>query len=116
MYECAGNHKAALHAAGELHRSAVHLVAQSEVVQKFLCTRDCHMAGNAVVAGLIGDNINGLLERIEIDFLPDKSDECLRHFRLFVYIVTEDFDRAARLVDKSCGNADYRRSLRSRYR
>jgi len=49
---------------------------------------------------LIHNDINGLFERVEIDFLSDKPDECLRKFRFFVDVVSEHFYGSAVLLTK----------------
>src|SRR3989344_1717109 len=106
-------HEAALHAAGERHRVLLHFFTQTQIGKELLRPRYCDRAGNAVVARLIDDDVEGLLERIEIDFLTDEPYLHFGELRLLVNVMTEDRNRATRFVYEPCGDADDGRLARA---
>jgi len=63
---------------------------------------------DAVVAGLRHDDVEGLFELVEVEFLGHHTDATLERRRGFVQVMPEDIHRATGLVDQGRENADGR--------
>jgi hypothetical protein len=73
----AGNHQAPLHAAGQGPGRVVALVPQTQFAQVLLGALAGQFRWQAVVAGLVGDDIEHLLEQVEVELLRHDADEFL---------------------------------------
>ena len=66
-------------------------------------------AGTLFVVTCLGyDDIEGLLELVEVEFLGHHADGALELCRVLVQVVTEDIHRSAGLVHQGRENADGR--------
>lgn len=102
----AGNHQAALHAAGQRTRLHVALVPQAELGQVLLGALLRHLGRNAVVAGTGHDDVEGFLELVEVEFLRHHAQAALERRGLAIQIVAKHVDRAAGLVHQRGENTD----------
>ncbi|MNN54343.1 hypothetical protein D3C81_1691560 [compost metagenome] len=102
----AGDHQPALHAAGQRTRRYIALVPQTELGQVLLGTLPGHFGRDAVVTGLGHDDVEGLFELVEVEFLRHHADAALERGGLAIEVVTEDVHAATGFVDQGREDAD----------
>lgn len=104
--QCAGDHQAPLHAAGEHPRGFVALVPQAQLGQVALGALLGDLRRDAVVAGLGHDDVEDLLELVEVELLRHHAKATLEAGRVLVEVVAEHRDRTAGLVHQGRENPD----------
>ena len=101
-----GDHQAALHAAGQRSGQFVAAVPEVQGLQVFLRPPLGLGARNAVIAGLVDQNVPALLEHVDVDFLGNHADAGLGGLPLAVQVVTEYRYVAGGLVDQRGDDSD----------
>ena len=82
-----GNHRPLLHATGELPRHLAALFPQPELFQVFLRALCGGVTIDAIVTGLVHDDLDHRLELVEIELLRHESDARLHRRGLPVEVV-----------------------------
>ena len=106
MYQCTGNHQAALHTTREHARTLVLFVPQAEPAQIFFSALFRQLAGQAVVARLGDDDIENFFKLVEIKFLGHHADIFFSAGKVLVNVVAKDRNRARRFSHQRANNAN----------
>ncbi len=101
-----GDHQTTLHAAGEHARGHVTLVPQAQLVEVALSALLGDLRRNTVIPGLGDQNVEGLLELVEVEFLRHHAQAALEPGRVAIQVVAEHVNRAATLVHQRREDAD----------
>ena len=94
------DHQAALHAAGEHPRGNITLVPQPQLVEIALRALLGNLRRDAVVAGLRDQDVEGLLELVEVEFLRHHAQMALGAREIFIDIHAIYPHRTCGLVDQ----------------
>ena len=107
------DHQTALHAAREPPRLGPAVLPDAELLEVALGFLPCDTRGDAVVAGLVDDDLLDRFEGIEIEFLRHRTEQRLGGNEIAVYRMTENRNPALGLVDQPGDDADAGRFARA---
>src|SRR3989344_3703942 len=106
MDEPSRYHETPLHASRKFHRTTPHLLPKAQVSEEFFGAGNRFGAGNTVIASLIDDDVERLLEGVEIHFLTHKPYVGLSFLEFFIDIVAENLHRTTGFIHEGRCDAD----------